>query len=316
MPRFLELDEIQRREAFLRVSVSSGLQETSVEKDFWVCWTLHQLSAWPGVGDKLTFKGGTSLAKAWGLIQRFSEDLDLVIDREVLGFGGDNSPDAAPSKKQFSIRVKQMREACADWLREALLEGFTSRARYELGPAGWLVEIDPNARDEDVLLFHYPSVFGSGAEDYVTRKVKLELGARSETEPQEIRSIQSYLEEHLPGLDSDTTCEIRCLAPERTFWEKVCLLHEERFRPAEKPRGERMFRHYYDLWCLLRAGVGERALADKDLFEQVVRHRERYFRHGWVDYSTHRARLLRIVPPDDQIITGSRIEVTDYLAAA
>ncbi len=91
------------------------------------------------------------------------------------------------------------------------------------------------------------------------------------------------------------------LAVERTFWAKACLLHEETFRPADKPRKLRMARHYYDLWGLLQAGVGERALANMELFTRVAEHREIFFRHSWVDYSTHHPGTFRLVPPADQL---------------
>lgn len=89
-----------------------GLQAVSVEKDFWVCWTLRELFTMPGIGGHLTFKGGTSLSKAWKFIQRFSEDIDIIVDKEVLGFGGDEAPDKAPSNKQRKIRLEKLMEAC------------------------------------------------------------------------------------------------------------------------------------------------------------------------------------------------------------
>ena len=106
MKAFLELPEARRRAAFLQVNEQMGLQSVSVEKDFWVCWTLHELFGLRGIGGHLTFKGGTSLSKAWKLIHRFSEDIDLVVDKEILGFGGDASPDQAPSKKQSKVRLE------------------------------------------------------------------------------------------------------------------------------------------------------------------------------------------------------------------
>lgn len=99
----------------------------------------------------------------------------------------------------------------------------------------------------------------------------------------------------------DAGFEARVIAAERTFWEKACLLHEETFRPANKPRQLRMARHYYDLWCLLQAGVGKRALADGPLFQRVAEHREIFFRQSWVDYRTHRPGAFRLLPPGEQL---------------
>ena len=97
MDTFLQLPQAQLLLAFQQVDEAMGLQAASVEKDLWVCWTLRELFRLPGVGEHLTFKGGTSLSKAWKLIQRFSEDIDLVVDKEVLGFGGHAAPDKAPA---------------------------------------------------------------------------------------------------------------------------------------------------------------------------------------------------------------------------
>ena len=77
MNTFLQLPAERRRLAFQQVDESMGLQAFSVEKDFWVCWTLRELFTLSGIGEHLTFKGGTSLSKAWKLIRRFSEDIDL-----------------------------------------------------------------------------------------------------------------------------------------------------------------------------------------------------------------------------------------------
>lgn len=78
MNAFLQLPAERRRLAFQQVDEAMGLQAFSVEKDFWVCWTLRELFTLPGIGEHLTFKGGTSLSKAWKLIRRFSEDIDLI----------------------------------------------------------------------------------------------------------------------------------------------------------------------------------------------------------------------------------------------
>jgi nucleotidyltransferase AbiEii toxin of type IV toxin-antitoxin system len=100
MDGFLKMSSQERRLACLQVEEQMRLQAASVEKDFWVCWTLRELFALPEIGPHLTFKGGTSLSKAWKLIERFSEDIDLIVDKQTLGFAGDASPDKAPSKKQ------------------------------------------------------------------------------------------------------------------------------------------------------------------------------------------------------------------------
>ena len=301
MNAFLQLPAERRRFAFQQVDEAMGLQAFSVEKDFWVCWTLRELFTLPGIGEHLTFKGGTSLSKAWNLIERFSEDIDLVVDKEVLGFGGNAAPDKAPSKKQRKTRLEAVMESCRDWVQGTLQPALVAGIAEALGSDGWKVEVDPDMPDGQCLLFHYPSVLPANSAGYVPPQVKIELGARSDDWPHEAKSIQPYVLEHFPAFDADGVSPVRVLAAERTFWEKACLLHEETFRPADKPRKLRMARHYYDLWCLLRAGVGERALGDTALFQRVAEHREIFFRYTWVDYTTHKPGTFRLVPPADQL---------------
>ena len=301
MNRFLELPDESRISAFMEVNRSMGLDTFSVEKDFWVCWTLYELFTLPGIGEHLTFKGGTSLSKAWKLIHRFSEDIDLIVDKDVLGFGGDAAPDKAPSNKQRKVRLEGLMESCRRWVQDTLRRELTARIAESLGSDGWHLEIDPNMPDGQCLLFHYPSVFPPNANGYVLQQVKIELGARSDDWPSSECPIQPYLAERFPQLMPEGPFPVRVLAAERTFWEKACLLHEETFRPHDKPRKLRMARHYYDLWCLLRAGVGERALADTALFQRVAEHREIFFRYAWVDYSTHKPGSFRLTPPSDHL---------------
>ncbi|MEO8206642.1 MAG: nucleotidyl transferase AbiEii/AbiGii toxin family protein [Chthoniobacterales bacterium] len=301
MNDFLQLHPTRRLFAFQQVDEAMGLQALSVEKDFWVCWTLRELFTMAGIGGHLTFKGGTSLSKAWKLIQRFSEDIDIIVDKEVLGFGGDDAPDKAPSNKQRKLRLEKLMEACRIWVQGTLQPALEVRLRASLGEVGWKLEVDPDMPDGQCLLLHYPSVFEHGSAGYVRPVVKIELGARSDDWPHEEKLVQPYVIEHFPILDPDATFAVRVLAAERTFWEKACLLHEETFRPSDKPRKLRMARHYYDLWCLLGAGVGDRALANQALFQRVAEHRETFFRYAWVDYSTHKPGNFRLVPPKSHL---------------
>jgi hypothetical protein len=301
MNAFLQVPAERRRLAFQQVDEAIGLQSVSVEKDFWVCWTLRELFNLPGIGGHLTFKGGTSLSKAWKLIHRFSEDIDIIVDKEVLGFGGAASPDKAPSNKQRKARLEALMESCLLWVQGKLMPALAGQITAALGKTDWKLEVDPEMPDGQCLLFHYPSVFPPGSAGYVRPVVKIELGAHSDDWPHENKFIQPYVIEHFPAFDPSAAFSVRVLAAERTFWEKACLLHEETFRPADKPRKLRMARHYYDLWCMIQAGVGDRALADTALFQRVAEHRQFFFRYSWVDYTTHKPGTFRLTPPDAHV---------------
>ena len=305
MRAILALTPEERRIACQQVEERMGLQAASVEKDFWVCWTLRELTRLPGVGEHLTFKGGTSLSKGWGLIERFSEDIDIVVSRDLLGFGGEASPDKAPSNKQRRKRLDELRDKCRVWVQETLKPALAARITETLGAQGWRLEVDPDADDGQCLVFHYPAAFADAAA-YVPPRVKIELGARSDDWPDEQREIQPYLSEHVPGLAEDAAFPVTTLRAERTFWEKAMLLHEETFRPADKPRGIRMSRHYYDLWSLIKGGVADRAAADADLFARCAEHRQVFFRQNWVDYDSLAPATLRLVPADAHLTDWRR----------
>ena len=144
MNTFLLLPAERRRLAFQQVDADMGLQAFSVEKDFWVCWTLRALFELPGLGEHLTFKGGTSLSKAWKLIHRFSEDIDLIIDKEPLGFGGEASPDKAPSKKKRKERLDALKVAARAWVQGQLQPALAARIAETIGSQGWRLEVDPD----------------------------------------------------------------------------------------------------------------------------------------------------------------------------
>jgi hypothetical protein len=191
--------------------------------------------------------------------------------------------------------------AARAWVQGTLQPTLVQRLAATLGSAGWRLEVDPDMADGQCLLFHYASVFPPGSAGYIPPRVKIELGARSDDWPAEAKILTPYVLEQFPALGREPSVAVRVLASERTFWEKACLLHEETFRPANKPRKLRMARHYYDVWCLLQAGVGEKALADMDLFKRVAEHREIFFCQSWVDYSTHHPGTFRLVPSTEQL---------------
>ena len=298
MDAFLHMPVQDRRLACLKVADVKRLQAASVDKDFWGCWTLRELVNLPDIGNRITFKGGTSLSKAWGLIDRFSEDIDLVIDKDTLGFAGDASPDKAPSNKQRRRRLDELMTACRVWVQDRLRPALEAAMIKRFGTHnGWKLEVDPDMADGQCLLLHYPGAFPTTEAGYVRPVVKIELGARSDDWPAESRTITPYVAEVLPQAIPDAAFAVPSLAPARTFWEKAMLLHEETFRPADKPRKERMARHYYDVWCLITRGIAEQAATDQPLFDRVAAHREIFFKLGWVDYTTLRPGSLRMVPP-------------------
>lgn len=294
--RYLSLAPRERLELLDAASRQSGLAQAILEKDYWVCKTLDVLFALPELGSHLVFKGGTSLSKVYGLIDRFSEDVDISFHREFLGFGEELDPEAAAGKEQ-SRRIEALQQACRDCIRENLLPRLREAIAALLrGTEDWSLEIDP--LDAQTLLFHFPQAGGPGLA-YIVPSVRIELGARSDHWPSEEREIRSYLGEAFGHTIGKAT--VHSLAAERTFWEKATLLHTEVHRPKDKLMPARYARHYHDMARLAESPVAARALADVALRERVVAHKAVYFRSGWARYDLARPASFRLIPPDSRI---------------
>lgn len=306
MNKFPLLQQSEQRVYFEQAGATMGLYAPYVEKDFWVCWVLNRLYSQPNLSDHITFKGGTSLSKVWGVIQRFSEDIDLTINRDFLGFGGEDSPEKATSNNKKKDGLKRLRQACHEYVIKDLYEILNEDFKKNL-PEGlvWTLKIDGDDPDGQTLLFEYPSSWSNLSTNYVRPIVKLEFGARSDPWPASQEIVRAFVATIYPKAFTQIEVNVLALAAERTFWEKTMLIHEETFRPVDKPRGPRMARHYYDLWCLINKGVAKNAIADKTLFDSVAEHRKLFFNQNWVDYATLKRGSLRLLP-DKEHMSGWR----------
>lgn len=309
MNDFIHLDASERAIYCEQAEARTGLARQSIEKDFWVCWTLERLFTLPEWGPHFTFKGGTSLSKAWKLIQRFSEDIDIVTSRPFLGIKGDKAPESISTNKGRSKRLEQLKSVCQQRIADKLLPALQTEITKHLPPGvPWSLALDPDDEDQQTLLFAYPPATENAA--YIAPVVRIELGARSDTNPSHPAKIQPLLAEAFPDLFPDSAIQVEVVAAERTFWEKVMLLHEERQRPVGKPRKRPLARHYYDLWSLIQHGIAEKAATDLDLFHRIAEHRAIFFRWSWVDYATLSPGSLNLIPTSEQLPSWQ----TDYAA--
>ena len=199
--------------------------EVVLEKDFWVCWTLRELFALPGIGEHLIFKGGTSLSKVWRAIARFSEDIDVSLSREWLGFTGDRSPEHVSSEKKQRERMADLAAACSRKIATEILPALRARAAATLGDQGWAIAVDPE--DSQTLRFTYPSDVSAAMPDtYVRREVKIEFGARSDDWPAEDKSVVPYVAELYPQALADAVAPLRVLSLERVFFAAAWAKYE------------------------------------------------------------------------------------------
>lgn len=301
MNSVLLLTPAQRAELFQAAAQQTGLGDVILEKDFWVCWTLRELFALPGVGEHLIFKGGTSLSKVWRAIRRFSEDIDVSVSRQWLGFAGEHDPERAGSRKQQQKRLDDLSAACAEKIRGVLMPALQARFREALGTDGWTVAVDQ--QDSQTLLFRYPSALPTMAEGtYIRREVKIECGARSDAWPAEEKTIWPYVAEAFAERITDAAVPIKVLSIERTFWEKATILHAEAHREEGKSTPVRFSRHYADLAALADHAAAAGALARDDLRARVVAHKQVFFASTWASYATAVPGSFRLVPE------GARLE--------
>jgi hypothetical protein len=195
----IKLTPQERAELFYEVEKRRSLPALLIEKDFWVCWTLQHLFNLPDADKHLVFKGGTSLSKAWAAIERFSEDIDISLSREWLGYAGELDPEAAPSKKKRNQLIDNLAEACQIKIKDEILPHLSERFTEEIGSEGWHLDID--SVDPQTLLFTYPSVMPkTSGQSYVQRIVRIECGARSDRWPISEAKIQSYVAEEFPAV--------------------------------------------------------------------------------------------------------------------
>lgn len=286
---FLKLDAADRREALQVAAAASGRPVHLLEKDVWVVWLLDVLFRAP-FGEHLVFKGGTSLSKAYGLIDRFSEDLDLTYDIRTLApdFAdphGDGLPAAMAEARRWS---RVVRERLPSWVSDTV-SPFVQAALASEGLEADLVE------DGDKLTVAYgPLAQGTG---YAPPSVLLEFGARATGEPAEARDVVCDAAAVLPDLVFPTA-RPRVMKAERTFWEKATAAHV--YCEQGRMRGERFSRHWYDLVRLDGAGVAGLAAADRALADAVARHKSLFFREtangAAIDYHRAVGGHLRLVP--------------------
>lgn len=287
--KYTDLSADEQREVIQRVQAENKLQLQIIEKDWWVTAVLRALFSLP-YSEHISFKGGTNLSKCWNLIERFSEDADIAIDREYLGFGG------TLSKTQISDKLRRaacsfVRETLQYDLAEKLIENGVSADKFKVN-----VNITPvTTTDPEIIEVEYQSAFNTLP--YIRSKVIIEVSGRSMNEPVVSVGVSSFIDDVFTNAPfAEPKFDVRAVVPERTFLEKVFLLHEEFSKPSGMIRTERMSRHLYDIAQMMDTPIVERALLDENLYKTVIDHRRMFIGLKGFDYSTLLPQTLSIVP--------------------
>lgn len=272
--------------AYTEVAEATGMTPFAVEKDWWVIQVLSTIFEME-IGKYLVFKGGTSLSKAWGLIERFSEDVDLAFDRAFLGF----------NDQLTRSGIKMLRKKAGKYILEAFSPELEDRLKNKGLKDITLNYIKPVSSDADPVRVDvlYPNVID--APGYIQPRVLLEISCSSLKEPYKVRKLYSFLDSRYEDNSfAAAPFDAPTAIPERTFLEKIFLLHEEFHRPHERIRVERLSRHLYDVFQLIKSGYALEAINNKELYETIVKHRYTHNRMGGVDYNLHQPQTINPIP--------------------
>jgi hypothetical protein len=288
-----------RLDLFLGAATRMGTAVQNVEKDFWVCWTLDALfNGLAAGGPRLLFKGGTSLSKAFGLISRFSEDIDITVFRDDLGQAAEVAELDALSGKKRRARLEAIRIACQTYIAGPLADQFTQIAGAVIPDGRFRLELDPDDKDGQTLLFWYPAVTPT-TNDYIRSAVKIESGAKSALDPHIVASVKPYVAQELSALDL-TVHNVTTVKPERTFWDKVIILHGLRQwhdrRGELRHGGQRVSRHYYDVHQLMQASASPEWQADQALAMDCAHHARLFFGSADLGLDIAHPGTLTLVP--------------------
>lgn len=293
--RNIAVIEAKEREAIFRnTAAKMGISEAVVEKDFWVCYMLDYLFHRCVWKDKLAFKGGTSLSKAYNLIKRFSEDIDLILDWRVLGYGINE-----PWEQRSNTKQDMFNKMANERAETFLLDEFLPAIKKDLSDELMLpVKCEIDSHDGQTVKFTYPNSFSDTA---ILQEIRLEIGALAAWTPAANQTITPYAAEYYGRVFDKPSTNILTVLPERTFWEKVTILHREAFRTPKSNFPSRYSRHYYDLFCMAKTPVKNHALADKDLLNRVVAFKDKFYHCSWAQYNLAKPGTMRLLPPDYNI---------------
>jgi hypothetical protein len=304
-----KLDDDSRRTSLNQASIKSGITPKAIEKDWWVTLVLQLLFS-----SKYTpyyaFKGGTSLSKGWGIIDRFSEDIDIALSSEAFGKKYIDNP-----SKTF---VEQLRRAgclftsneITNELKEQFVKLKISEQLYSIEVEA--IKADMPDTDPQTIYVNYKSLFDPNP--YLPDRVKIEFSVRSQREPNDSRQMHTLLNHYFPNeIYEEETFPVTTIQPNRTLIEKILLLHEEYNREDEsKMRTYRMSRHYYDLFRIYQFSEYSKALDNNQFIEDIIQHRISYSRLRHFDYNTLCIGRISIIP-SASVLTALQNDYEDMI---
>ena len=290
MKKIIQLEKNDRKVLFSRTSEKKGLNLSIVEKDFWVCFMLDHLFHDCKYKDAFVFKGGTSLSKSYHVIERFSEDIDLIFDWRKITI--DTDPWEERSKTKQDKYNKMINEYAAEFYKNSLVPALNEELSIKLGKGNW-VEVDQY--DPMVVNFLYPRDYDT---DYIVPVVRLESGPLAEWMPSHFTEIVPFVAEEYPNVFEQSMTEVLTIDVERSFWEKLTILHKMANFPRKKSLPRRYARHLYDVYCMGNSWVKDAAFLKKELLEKDVVFKQKFYYTQSAHYETATLAEIQLIPAD------------------
>lgn len=282
-----------RTAIFTSTTLEIGMSEAIVEKDFWVCWMLEILFHHCNYSEYLSFKGGTSLSKGYGIIKRFSEDIDLVLDWRLLGYELREPWNDRSNSAQDRFN-KEANKRTENFIKEILMPHLDDLIKKQ-GVKNYRLYIEES--DKQTIRYVYPQLFKDIS---LVQEIRLEIGSLAAWTPLIDRKITPFVAEHFPQVFSKLHTVIRTVDAKRTFWEKATILHSEAHRVGSLIP-QRYSRHYYDLYMLYHSNVKDNAFSDLDLLEKVVLFKKKFYRSNRAKYEEATKNGLKLLPPEENL---------------
>ncbi|HEU5280462.1 MAG TPA: nucleotidyl transferase AbiEii/AbiGii toxin family protein [Gammaproteobacteria bacterium] len=264
-----------------------------LEKDIWICWALSVLFNMPN-RLPMAFKGGTSLSKAFHVIDRFSEDVDITIDYQSLNCGNPFENSLSKTKlKNISLALKS---ALSQYIKDTITPHYEKTILEQFKENPPIMEMHD---DGETLHLRYPSVIEQKS-GYIIDSIRLEFGGRNLTTPNEPIVISTDISKHIKNLILPTA-EVAVLSPQKTYWEKLTLIHYECNRPTLKEDANRISRHWYDVAMLSKHLIGKEALSNRSLLQEVIKIKKTFYDSGFAKYDECINGNMRLIPNNDYL---------------
>lgn len=305
---YFKLPQSTQRALLQTASHSLGIDPKVLEKDIWVCWTLQTLFSMPNA-HPMAFKGGTSLSKVYNVIYRFSEDVDVTLDYTRF------EPETRVSElsnTQCDKFIKRLQDHVKDYLANTVVPHLhdkvtpvSKKATVTLQDNGENIHID------------YPSALEKSTG--LAERVLIEFGGKNVINPSKLQTIetdmQAYVDAHDVDIALPCATQVTVLAAERTFWEKITLIHAKCQQGTINNAPEKMARHWYDVAMLLKNDVGQDALNKESLFHDVVAHKKKFYRSARANYDACLAQGLTLIPQENSALQSLEQDYNNMIKA-